>query len=51
MVHYIHISMLKILLRETVSIMLRARNVQQEIDCHSKWVLADEPSELQRCQI
>ena len=43
--------MLRISLRQAVNIMLRAGNVQQEIDSHSKWVLADGPSELQRCQI
>ena len=50
-VHYIHILMLKISLRQDVNIMLRAGDVQQEIDSHSKWLLADEPSELQRSQI
>ena len=43
--------MLKISLRQAVNNMLRAGNVQQEIDSHLKWVLADEPSKLQWCQI
>ena len=43
--------MLKISLRQVVNIMLRVGNVQQEIDSHSKWVLDDEPSELQGYQI
>ena len=43
--------MLKASLRQAVNIVQSAGNVQQEIDSHSKWVLADEPYELQRCQI